>query len=589
MPRPRKRKHSSTSSPTGNVAATTSPKVSDDRIVIAVDFGTTFSGVAYAFNVPGKAADVVSIMEWPGLEGFRQPKVPTLILYDERDPTNFKWGGQVDWRTPAVRGVKLLLDPDQPQPVYLPSSVKKDRKILLKDPVDVAADFIGAIYKHALSVIESASVRDYFKLCEKEFVLSVPAVWSDKAKDLTLKAAKIAGIFPVILIKEPEAAALYTLSSHDHAFRTGDTFIVCDAGGGTVDLITYEVLQIQPKLELVELVPGSGAMAGSLGLNKRFEETVRNVVGDEQFLNLKKSVGWIKALNEFDKNIKTAFTGDTSEAHFVTFPKAELEDDLDEGLISNCWEMSGKQLQEIFEPIINEILRLVGDQYRAAQLKRPVQKIKGIFLVGGFGSSQYLKKCLDEKYESLGTQVIQPHDAWGAIVKGAALSRFSSRAAVVSTQAVRNYGVEAFTAFDPILDHGRPTKIRLDGSTGVLKMTWYVRKGEDLKRDRAIKFPFHRWIDLHHQPKDLVFFTELCYSEKDVAPIYPDSSMKVVCRVRADLSSVDKKLFEPLIGINDRRLLTVKYDLVLSTAEANLKFSLEIDGKEMGSAVATYD
>lgn len=179
---------------------------SDDRVVVAVDFGTTFSGVAYAFNTPGKESEVVSILDWPGglfalhlhvslisdtlpgLEGYRQPKVPTLILYDEQDPTKFKWGGEVTWRDPAVHGVKLLLDPDQAKPAYLPnSSFRKDLKELPKDPVDVAADFIGAIYKHALGKIESSSVRKYFNHCEKEFILSVPAVWSDKAKDLTLK------------------------------------------------------------------------------------------------------------------------------------------------------------------------------------------------------------------------------------------------------------------------------------------------------------------------------------------------------------------------------------------------------------------
>lgn len=50
------------------------------------------------------------------------------------------------------------------------------------------------------------------------------------------QAAKKAGIHPVVLIKEPEAAALYTLSSFDHTFAAGDSFVVCDAGGGTVDL-----------------------------------------------------------------------------------------------------------------------------------------------------------------------------------------------------------------------------------------------------------------------------------------------------------------------------------------------------------------
>lgn len=60
------------------------------------------------------------------------------------------------------------------------------------------------------------------------------------------------------MIKEPEAAALHILTSHDHAFQAGDGFVVCDAGGGTVDLITYEILRVKPQLELIELVPGSG-------------------------------------------------------------------------------------------------------------------------------------------------------------------------------------------------------------------------------------------------------------------------------------------------------------------------------------------
>lgn len=40
--------------------------LADDRLVISLDFGTTFSGVAYAFNTPGKKADIVAIHEWPG-------------------------------------------------------------------------------------------------------------------------------------------------------------------------------------------------------------------------------------------------------------------------------------------------------------------------------------------------------------------------------------------------------------------------------------------------------------------------------------------------------------------------------------------
>lgn len=124
----------------------------------------------------------------------------------------------------------------------------------------------------------------------------------------------------------------------------------CIAGGGTVDLITYEIVKMRPHLELKELVPGSGCMAGSMGLNKRFEETVRQVVGDEQFVNLKNSVGWAKAVNEFEKNIKTAFDGDVTDTHYVSFPKAELEDDPTERLLNNCWEMTGDVLQGLSYP-----------------------------------------------------------------------------------------------------------------------------------------------------------------------------------------------------------------------------------------------
>lgn len=82
-------------------------------------------------------------------------------------------------------------------------------------------------------------------------------------------------------------------------------------------------------------------MAGSLGLNKLFEETVKNLIGSEQFASLKDSVGWSKALNEFDKTIKTGFNGDLADIHYVTFPMAKLEDDHSNGIYGNCWEMTG--------------------------------------------------------------------------------------------------------------------------------------------------------------------------------------------------------------------------------------------------------
>lgn len=67
-----------------------------------------------------------------------------------------------------------------------------------------------------------------------QFVLTVPAVWSDSAKDATLKAAEKAGMgkrHELQLISEPEAAAVYTLKAiQPNHLKIGDNFIVCDAG-----------------------------------------------------------------------------------------------------------------------------------------------------------------------------------------------------------------------------------------------------------------------------------------------------------------------------------------------------------------------
>ncbi|KAF5688118.1 Hsp70 chaperone protein [Fusarium denticulatum] len=526
-------------------SATPAPDTKD-RIIIALDFGTTYSGVAYCFcNSSGKP-DVIPIVDWLGLEGRTQPKVPTAILYDPEDSTKFKWGGQVNWRDDHVRGVKLLLDPQQTRPAYLPSSnFKSEMKKLPKGVVDVAADFMGAMYNHALERIASRVPRDYLDLCQKDFVLSVPAVWSDMAKERTMQAAQKAGIFPVAVIKEPEAAALYTFMSQERALanKEGDCFVVCDAGGGTVDLISYEVVSTQPCLDLAEVVPGIGSMSGSLGLNRRFAEA-------------------------FDQSIKAAFNGDLEDEYIVNFPGAYLEDDDEERLLRDTWYMSGEAVQ-------------------GARLKRPGKPLKGIFLVGGFGASQYLKARIEKANPDI--QVIQPDDAWAAIVKGAALSRLSYTN-VVSTKALRHYGVIVRSTYEPTTDKGRPTFVDpVDGTLRTDKMWWYILKGQDLKRDQDIRRSLNRHIPKDHSDNDLVFQDKLSMSEVLLAPQHPTSDVRTNCTLTSDLRAVDKSLFTERVGIDGREWLQVKFELVISTREAAMKFWLEYDGKEVGSVFATYE
>ncbi|KAG4434043.1 hypothetical protein IFR05_010465 [Cadophora sp. M221] len=587
---------------------------SKDKLVVALDFGTTYSGIAYAFaNVP--KPDVVSIMDWPGIEGLAQPKVPTVICYGGSSTKEATWGAQKHTGD-VVQGLKLLLDPDQLRPLYLSeSTAKTDLKRLGKPAVDVAADFISAIYKHAMKKIESSIPSAYLMMCQKEFVLTVPAVWSDRAKDTTLKvlevvwwisttslltptlAAKQAGIHPIVLIKEPEAAAMYTLHMlQDKALsKVGDAFVICDAGGGTVDLISCEITQLTPRLELKELVPGTGGMAGSLGLNKRFEQAIEELVGDDQYLTLYKTKGFQQAVQQFDQSVKTSFRGDLDEEYYINFPMANLEDDPANDLGSNCWNMKGSDVKTIFDPLISDIQRLVQEQSRSRHVISTsnwseTHTSQAIFLVGGFGSSEYLKGCLENDHPTI--QVIQPRGAWVAIVKGAVLSQLPQEAMIVSNQATRHYGVTSASLFNATRDSGQ-IKIWNPslGVDAVHHMTWYIYQGEDLKREQVIKFPFYRaFPEATFSTRFLTFTDEPTQSECKIPPVHPSpSATKTNCVLTADLTGVDRAQFKKTIGADGLPYIDVCYHLVITIKPAMMKFSIQVKGKEMGTVNASYD
>ena len=84
------------------------------------------------------------------------------------------------------------------------------------------------------------------------------------------------------VVSEPEAAAMYALETMDrHNLKVKDTFVLCDAGGGTVDLISYKVLALRPKLKIVEASPGSGDLCGSSFLDRMFQDFIERKLGGE--------------------------------------------------------------------------------------------------------------------------------------------------------------------------------------------------------------------------------------------------------------------------------------------------------------------
>ena len=82
-------------------------------------------------------------------------------------------------------------------------------------------------------------------------------------------------------------------------------------------------------------------MSGSLGLNQRFGEAVRDLVGDEEFASLRLTKGYNLAVNNFDREVKKSFRGSNDEEYFVNFPMTTLQDDKEAGLQNSCWRVTG--------------------------------------------------------------------------------------------------------------------------------------------------------------------------------------------------------------------------------------------------------
>ncbi len=82
-------------------------------------------------------------------------------------------------------------------------------------------------------------------LADQDFVLTLPASFDEVARELTVKAARQAGLNRVVLIEEPQAAFYAWIDKHaqtwDQLVSPGQKILVCDVGGGTTDFTLIRV------------------------------------------------------------------------------------------------------------------------------------------------------------------------------------------------------------------------------------------------------------------------------------------------------------------------------------------------------------
>jgi molecular chaperone DnaK (HSP70) len=96
-----------------------------------------------------------------------------------------------------------------------------------KTAVDVAADYFRALYQYVQHVLNNTYGEKFLAGQTLSYVITVPALWSDRSKALTLRAASEGGFNgKVTLVTEPEAAAVYCATLCDEVdLRVGSKFL----------------------------------------------------------------------------------------------------------------------------------------------------------------------------------------------------------------------------------------------------------------------------------------------------------------------------------------------------------------------------
>ncbi|WAR02826.1 HS12B-like protein [Mya arenaria] len=261
--------------------------------------------------------------------------------------------------------------------------------------------FLSALNRQVLAVKET----------DIQYVITVPAIWSDSAKQFMREAAIKAGIDGkrLKLALEPESASICCSEESEKArialAGIGTRSMVIDLGGGTADISVHERKEDKT---LKEIHKASGGPWGGIYVDENYLQWLRSIFGSESIDKLKnEAVGdYMDLLRQFETKkrahsttvpIKTTIRLPNSLRTFVE--KAWGKD------IGNVLSQKGLTLvsgdkvrvkpsifDSWFDGPLNKVISHVKELLKEDQMK----SVQIIMLVGGFGGFKAFVSMGDE-------------------------------------------------------------------------------------------------------------------------------------------------------------------------------------------------
>lgn len=150
-------------------------------------------------------------------------------------------------------------------------------------PVEASAHYLAHLrnaWNHTMSGGKGVDPRQLFE--NQEIVLTVPASFDEEARELTVEAARQAGLNKLTLLEEPLAAFYAWVAGHQETLpehlRDGEVVLICDIGGGTSDFSLIRAHVHDGGVEFERTAIGEHLLLGGenldLALARRAEEHV---------------------------------------------------------------------------------------------------------------------------------------------------------------------------------------------------------------------------------------------------------------------------------------------------------------------------
>ncbi|KAM4608351.1 heat shock protein family A (Hsp70) member 12A.3 [Polymixia lowei] len=440
-----------------------------DSFIIAIDFGTAYSG--YAYSVSPRQADIEpAVSSWGKEHGMDTLKTPTCILFSEEEEfLKFGYDAKIAYSKMTSGEAKKKYFFENFKMALYGKTLNRDVMITATNgktmrAFKVITETLRYLKEHALKTIgENTSGRKY-TAPDFNWVLTLPAIWDAPAKQFMREAATEAGIVTekkadkLVIALEPEAASIWCKKLPSDGFIAenrekhkleqdpGTQYIVVDCGGGTIDITVHEVLRGGA---LKELYKASGNDQGGQTVDKKFKSFLKEIFSDDiwdeyereypsELVKMMQNFAVVKQVDD-DVQISCLYNLATlaeKKQKMEGFFKKVQGASWDEGVI----KISKGKLRSFFDESLCEIANALRDI-----LKRDL-KIEYILLVGGFASSSILRRHIEKQVNGR-CKVLCPYRPQEAIVKGAVM--FGRHPEVVaSRKSAFTYGIDICERFD---------------------------------------------------------------------------------------------------------------------------------------------